>query len=542
MNYALSPIRTLLFVASLLIPSGVVVAQPDPITLESPNAEEGGNFGIAVSGVPDVDGDGRGDIVVGAWEESGPVDSPVSRAGRVYIFSGATGTLHRTLVSLNPELGGGFGISVAGVPDTNGDGRGDVLVGAWQEDLDAVAAGRAYLFSGATGGLLHTLVSPDPMFNAIFGFDVASVPDIDGDGRGDVVVGGRDLEGAHTFSGATGALIHSYPSPSGGENWGFGEEIAGVPDVDGDGSGDIVFGVQREDAGTVDAGRAYVYSGATGMLIHTLDTPNTETGGRFGNDVSGIPDVDGDGRGDIIVGAHQETDNNVGRAYVFSGATGNLLHTLLSPDVELEGRFGDSVSGLSDIDGDGRGDVIVGSLEDAGAVNAGRVYVFSGATGDLLHTFVSPNAQDEGGFGGAGVPVLAGVPDADGDGRADILIGAPYEDEEQAPDAGRAYLFSGAVATAIETGTPSFVYTLETPYPNPARAEATVTIVVERATAVRLEVFDTLGRRVAALHDGPLAPGRHTLRFSTEGLPAGAYYVRALGDDVQQMKPFVLVR
>ena len=482
MNHALSPIRILLFVACLLIPADVVFAQADPITLESPNAEEGGNFGIAVSGVSDVDGDGRGDVVVGAWKESGPADAPMTRAGRVYVFSGATGTLHRTLVSLNPELGGSFGISVAGVPDTDGDGRGDVIVGAWVEDLDVVDAGRAYLFSGATGGLLHTLVSPNPITGGRFGTDVASVPDIDGDGRGDVVVGGNDLEGAHTFSGATGALIHSYPSPSGGENWGFGEHIAG------------------------------------------------------------IPDVDGDGRGDIIVGAHQETDNNVGRAYVFSGSTGNLLHTFLSPDVELEGRFGDSVSGLSDIDGDGRGDVIVGSLEDAGAVNAGRVYVFSGATGDLLHTFVSPNAQDEGGFGGAGVPVLAGVPDADGDGRADILIGAPYEDEEQAPDAGRAYLFSGAVATAIETGTSSFVYTLETPYPNPARAEATVTIVLERATAVRLEVFDTLGRRVAALHDGPLASGRHTLRFTTEGLPAGTYYVRALGDDVQQTQPFVLVR
>ena len=67
-----------------------------------------------------------------------------------------------TLESPNPELTGNFGSAVVEVPDADGDGQSDLLVGAVAENGGAESSGRAYLFSGATGELLHTLESPQP--------------------------------------------------------------------------------------------------------------------------------------------------------------------------------------------------------------------------------------------------------------------------------------------------------------------------------------------------------------------------------------------
>lgn len=94
--------------------------------------------------------------------------------------------------------------------------------------------------------------------------------------------------------------------------------------------------------------------------------------------------MDGDGRGDVIVGAHTEDvgDNtNAGRAYVFNGSNGELLHVLLSPNAASNGQFGHWVSGVPDVNGDGRGDVIVGAWKETpgiGPYEAGQAYIFDG--------------------------------------------------------------------------------------------------------------------------------------------------------------------
>ena len=76
--------------------------------------------------------------------------------------------------------------------------------------------------------------------------------------------------------------------------------------------------------------------------------------------------------------------NMAGRAYIFSGSDGTLLSTLVSPKEQVSSIFGESVSGIPDVDGDGRGDVVVGAYgEDLG----GRAYIF--ATGPEINVFVS---------------------------------------------------------------------------------------------------------------------------------------------------------
>ncbi len=419
-----------------------VWGQPAPVTLTSPNTQISGNFGVSSAGVPDADGDGRGDLLVGAYREDGGEVG----AGRAYVFSGSTGAVLRTLVSPNQEPGGQFGRSVAGVPDADGDGRGDLLVGAPTEDGGAQSAGRVYFYSGSTGDLLQTLVSPNPEAGGQFGGLVAGVSDVDGDGRGDLLVGAYLEDGgatsagrAYLFSGATGELLRTLVSPSPETNGFFGFVVAGVPDVDGDERGDLLVSASFEDGGVPGGGRAYLFSGFTGELLRTLESPNPVADGFFGSWVAGVPDADGDGRGDLLVGANRELGGaeGAGRAYLFSGATGNLLQTLESPNPEVNGEFGSLVAGVSDVDGDGRGDLLVAAYsEDVEMTDAGRAYLYSGSTGVLIRTLESPNIESFGNFGFS----VAGVTDADGDGRGDLLIGAALEDGG-AEDAGRAYLF-----------------------------------------------------------------------------------------------------
>ena len=316
--------------------------------------------------------------------------------GRAYIFSGATGVRLRTLISPDEDYRGEFGWSVSGVPDVNGDGRGDVVVGSIGEypGSSPSSAGRAHLFDGATGGWLRTLVSPNEETGGKFGYSVSGIPDVDGDGFGDVVVGAmaedpppslRDAGRAYIFSGATGSLLHVLMSPNDDSDGFFGWSVSGIPDVNGDDHGDVIVGAYGEEpsAASTDVGAAYVFDGATGYPIWQLFSPNEETGGNFGYSVSGLVDVNGDGLGDVVVGAIGESPgsspNDAGRAYVFGGADGKLMKTLVSANEDSIGNFGWSVSGVSGSGGSELGNIVVGANNEdpeTSSQDSGRAYIF----------------------------------------------------------------------------------------------------------------------------------------------------------------------
>ena len=162
----------------------------------------------------------------------------------------------------------------------------------------------------------------------------------------------------------------------------FGYSVA-VGDVNGDGKADIAVGTPAEGVGAnTHQGRTYVFSGANDSLLLTLDTPNPQAGAGFGNSVA-VGDVNGDGEADIAVAVLTEgvgANTEQGRTYVFSGANGSLLLTLDTPNPQVFAGFGNSVA-VGDVNGDGKADIAVGVLAESVGTNTeqGRTYVFSGS-------------------------------------------------------------------------------------------------------------------------------------------------------------------
>lgn len=432
-------------------------ASAQTIPIASPNEQPAGFFGRAVAGIADMTGDGLGDLVVGAPNEA--AYRHPKYAGRAYIVSSSGGLL-RTLVSPREQTGGQFGTSVARIESAGGPDR--VAVGAPNEAAAAglPASGMAYIFLASNGQVLATISSPNPQPGGQFGRALSGVPDCNGDGIGDLVVGApaeappgsSDASGnAYLISGADGALLATLLSSSPRPGGMFGSSVAGVADADGDFAGDVLVGAPLEaPPGTQPgSGRAYVFSGATGSLIRVISiSPAAQIYALFGRTVSGVPDVDGDGRGDVAVAALNYATGyggpgpfDAGYVFLFSGAGGALIRRLTSPQPENDGEFGASICGLPDINGDGRGEIAVGAIKEdacAARLNAGRAYVFSGGDGSRIASIASPYPDVTGHFGCS----VAGLASASGGFAHRLVVGAFLENPGgwTLRDAGRVYV------------------------------------------------------------------------------------------------------
>ena len=185
-------------------------------TLDGPPSSDG--FGEAVAGIGDVNGDGAADLLVGA---SRARVGGESLQGRAFVFSGADASLLRTLDLPIPERFARLGSAVAGAGDVNGDGVPDILVGAPGHDVPGgeLDQGQALVFSGADGSVLRTLDDPNPQSSANLGEVVAGIGDVDGDGAPDFLVGapGHDVGGnvgqgrAFVFVSAAVPLVPASP-------------------------------------------------------------------------------------------------------------------------------------------------------------------------------------------------------------------------------------------------------------------------------------------------------------------------------------------
>jgi hypothetical protein len=298
--------------------------------------------------------------------------------------------------------------------------------------------------------------------------------DIDGDGYGDLVVGapregrgGTDRGSAYLFRGssiglgATGTAITPHTED---DAW-LGNAIA-LGDLDGDGLADAVIGIEESDVGAAtDAGRIAIVpgsgSGALGLDLGraiVVDAPEPGVAGYFGQSIAIVDDVDSDGFRDLLVGAPRT--GSVGRAYLFRGGpallAGGPPQVIVDPDASTTARFGFAVAPAGDVDGDGGADFSISApwADDGGLSAVGRVWLHHGGSPSIAQSIAHPSPDAASYFGFA----IAGIDDADHDGYADLAIGAPYDDRGDASDSDR-----GAVFVLWGAGPSGVAYTGEPP-------------------------------------------------------------------------------
>lgn len=383
----------------------------------------------------------------GAVEICNHVDDDCAAGADAGFPKSVTGERH---TDPEPWVNDYFGWSIASVGDVDGDGVAEIAVGAPYDDYRAWDAGLVTLYSGKDRRVLWR--SPSVVQLESLGTSLAGTGDMDGDGKPDLLAGCPAHNAIRILSGADGHEIARCVD-SGGGGVGDVHGIASAGDVDGDGVPEIVAGAQTNNERLHHQGKVTVfrYDRPTGTCAIRLEIwdPEGAIYDNLGYSVAGIGDVSGDGVPDFAAGepGDDPVDDGNGAVLVFSGADGSLLRRITDPSTAYRDNLGIDLHGIEDLNGDGVPD-IAASTERRNNWE-GEVILFSGADGTVLRRLTDGLTLLGERVGGA----IDVVSDVDGDGLDDILAGARYATVGGVSQCGRALVFSsgtGAILAVLE--------------------------------------------------------------------------------------------
>jgi hypothetical protein len=399
----------------------------------------GDHFGRSLASLGDLDGDGVRDLAVGAPDDD---DGGSNRGALWILFLDGKGVVQgqSKVSSLAGGFGGAlrdldrFGSAVAEIGDLDGDGLGEVAVGAEQDDDGGQNRGAVWILfldrkgqvraqqkiSATAGGLAGPLRDGDR-----FGRALAGLGDLDGDGVADLAVGAdQDDDGGPNCGAAwilfldpTGSVKRSVKISDTQGNFGgslddddrFGCALARLVDLDGDGMPELAVGADQDDDLAQASGAAWILflDPVLGVKKQTKISSGLALGpfDRFGSSLAAPGDLNGDGHADLAAGAIGDDDGglNLGAAWILflradgtlqgsqklSATSGNFPAALSSND-----NFGIAVAALHDQDGDGKPDLAIGAEnDDDGSSDAGATWVV------LLQATPRPNPVIRNGLG-----------------------------------------------------------------------------------------------------------------------------------------------
>jgi hypothetical protein len=385
-------------------------------------------MGLAVATVGDINEDGIDDVAVASPFYDLDPGNVLENTGRVYVYSGADGTVIHTLDGQAPGDFFGFALAVGG--DFDEDGLVDLVVGAYLADDAALDVGRVHVISMSDGVEIRQFSGA--VESGYFGYSVACTEDIDGDGVPDILAGapgerslGNETGAAYLISGADGTILQTWTGQEGGSR--FGVEVCFVGPINGGDVPNAAIGAPRYD---LEAGRVTIHSCTTGDLLLTLDGESEND--RFGESIAAYGLADGDAVPDILIAAPNQsmTGGGEGRLYIVSGADGSHIDTVTGEPGE---QLGSDVISLGDLDGDEADEILVGA-PSGGPDAAGRALVLAGSDRSVLREYVGEVSGDR--FGGT--VGIAGLLDEDE--RVEIVISAVWNDVGGI-NAGRSYLY-----------------------------------------------------------------------------------------------------
>ncbi len=316
-----------------------------------------------------------------------------------------------------------YGISITLLGDLDGDGIRELAVGAGGNDTGGTDRGAIYIHYMNSDGSVKSTVEinsstpngPVLEDNDNYGANIAALGDYDGDGINEIAVAAISDDGSGSNRGAvhihfmnadgsvksTIEINDSTPNgPTLADDDTYGNGVTNIGDFDGDGVSDLAVSAINDDKAGLNRGALYLHfmniggsrKSTTVIDDITSNGPVLNDNDRYGHDVANLGDLDGNGYTDLLVGAREDDNtplpfvsgNNRGTVYIHlmaaSGAIKSTLeinsNTLNGPTLLAEDHYGRSVTNLGDLDGDGFPDIAIGALfDDEGGSKRGAAHI-----------------------------------------------------------------------------------------------------------------------------------------------------------------------